>query len=273
MNKRLLGIVAGIVLAGVGTFVLVSYVRSAENRALAGEERVEVLVVDNTVSSGEAADQIDDRVSSELVPAKVKAAGAVTDLDELAGTVAAVDLVPGEQLITDRFVTEETFAALGAIAVPEGLLEVTVSLAPHRALGGEIIPGDTVAFVASFDPFTVEDGLGETGSTAPEGSDEGTSQDPGGTRTSASTHIILNKMLVTNVQVERLPASGEEEDAEASGVGLAPTGNLLVTLAGTAAEVEEIVFTAEHGATWLARQPVEADEADTQIQTRGTIYR
>jgi len=273
MNKRLLGLMAAIALAGIGTFVLVSYVRGAENRALAGEERVEVLVVDDTVSSGEAADEINDRVSSELVPAKVQAAGAVTDLDELAGRVAAVDLVPGEQIIADRFVTEEALATAAAIAVPEGLLEVTVSLAPHRALGGEVIPGDTVAFVASFDPFTVEDGLGETGFAAPEGSDEGTTQDSGGTRTSNSTHIILHKVLVTNVQVERLPASGEEEDAEASGVDLAPTGNLLVTLAGTAAEVEEIVFTAEHGGAWLARQPIEADEAGTQIQTRGTIYR
>ncbi len=273
MNRKLFGLIVAIGLAAAGTFVLVSYVRNAEQRALADEERVEVLVVDDPVATGESAETLAGRIKPELVPAKVRADGAVASIDQLEGMVAAVDLVPGEQLLASRFITQDDFAALGAVQVPEGLLEVTISLAPHRAIGGQIVPGDTVAFVASFDPFTVEDGLGESPEFAaqePTGEEGAGSQN---TRTSNSTHIILHKLLVTNVQVERLPSNTDAESAQESGLDLAPTGNLLITLAADAPQVEKIVFTAEHGSVWLARQSETASEEGTQIQTRGTIYR
>ena len=58
MNRRLIGLVLAILLAAGGTFVLVSYVRGAEDRALAGEQSVEVLVVDRPIAKGTAAASI-----------------------------------------------------------------------------------------------------------------------------------------------------------------------------------------------------------------------
>ena len=49
MSRKVIGIVVALALASVGTVALVSYVRSAEERAQAGEELVEVYVLTDTV--------------------------------------------------------------------------------------------------------------------------------------------------------------------------------------------------------------------------------
>lgn len=49
MRKRIVGFVAALLLALVGTTLLVSFVAGAEDRALAGEEIVEVFVADTTI--------------------------------------------------------------------------------------------------------------------------------------------------------------------------------------------------------------------------------
>ena len=82
---------------------------------------------------------------------------------------------------------------------------------------------------------------------------------------------MLEKVLVTNVQVEELAIV--EEDAElAERRALAPSGNLLISLAVPPSEAERIVFTAEHGTVWLGRQTGEIDLSDTEVWTRGSIY-
>ena len=268
MNRRLIGLVLAILLAAGGTFVLVSYVRGAEDRALAGEQSVEVLVVDRPIAKGTAAASIGPNVKRVLVPAKVQAPGSVADLDVLGDKVAAVDLLPGDQVVAGRFVESKDLVAASRIEIPEGLLQVTLSLSPERAVGGQLQPGATVGVLASFDSFNVDgvepgvdDGLPGAGSPT-----------ASPTRTSNSTHLILHKIVVTNVQVERLPKEDALESSADQGIELAPTGNLLVTLAVDAAAAERLVFAAEHGAVWLASEPVDAYEFATQIQTRRTIY-
>ncbi|HEX5630681.1 MAG TPA: hypothetical protein VFY15_03405, partial [Acidimicrobiia bacterium] len=71
--------------------------------------------------------------------------------------------------------------------------------------------------------------------------------------------------------VEQLPRVGEDvpDDAPA----LAPTGNLLITLAGPPVAVERIVFTIEHGFIWLAAEGSDVSDAITDIITRATVYK
>ncbi len=280
MNRKVLGVIASAVLAVLGAFLVLSYVNNADERAAAGEERVEVLVVSDSVTAGEKADDLAAKVEPVLVPANVQADYAVASLTELEDQVAAVDLVPGEQLLSTRFVTEEALAEEVGLEIPEGLLQVTVSLSPERAVGGQLLPGDFVAFVASFDPFSlgaVEPGdipLDQLIGLLVGDEDEEESNAPDSSlQTPNSSHVILHKILVTAVQIERLPAQTDREDAQEVGVELAPTGNLLITLGVSAADLEKIVFSAEHGSVWLADEPETASETGTIIQTRGTIYR
>jgi pilus assembly protein CpaB len=274
--RRTIGIIASVALVGIGALLLVAYVRGAEERALAGEELVGVYVVDHPIARGATSDDVVDAVRVAQVPVKVAADDSVESLEEIAGLVATVDLVPGEQVLTTRFADPADMSPYSPVELPDDLLQVTVSLSPDRALGGMLVPGDTVAVIASFDPFAVT--AVEPGTEEPIDLGDGTdiyigSTDDGdesGLRTPNSTHLILGGVLVTNVQVEQLPTEGSEDGAAPA---LAPTGNLLVTLAASPGDVEKIIFTMEHGYLWLAGQGSEARIVGTEIQTRGTIYR
>lgn len=283
MNRRWIGVAAAVVLAALGTWVLVRYVQSAEARALEGEETVEVLVVDQPVPAGFAAEDLAERVRVELVPYKVQTPGSVADLSELEGLVAEVALLPGEQIIASRFVEPEVLAEQMLADVPDGMVEVTISLAPERAVGGTLRPGDQVAVFSSFEPFDlngVEPGdpppvIIETdaGATTLEdilAGDSGALQQQ--SQTPNTTHLILHKVVVTGVQVEELPQQNTTEEGDAASLEFVPTGNLLVTLAMEPAQAERLVFTAEFGTLWLAAESATADENDTRVQSRNTIY-
>lgn len=265
MRRRAIGVFLALGLAAVGALLLVSYVRGAEQRALAGVEVTEVLVVAQPVSQGASAADLAGSVRTELVPRKVKVDDAVTSLDELEGLVASVALVPGEQVLRSRFVTPAELEVRPQVEVPDDLLQMTVSLSPERAVGGQVKPGDTVAVLASFTlPTTAEEEATE---------EEATEETASAASPEATTHLILHKVLVANVQVERLPQSPEQVPEDGSYVpDLAPTGNLLITLAIDAPSVERLVFTAEHGTVWLALEPEPAPEIGTRIQSGATIY-
>jgi len=279
--RRVIAIIVALALAGAGTFFLVGFVRGAEDRALAGEVLVAVLVADRPIEAGTPAEDLVGLVRMEQVPAKVAAEGAVGDLAALEGKVAAIDLLPGEQLVSDRFLDpaayDESLGGGAQVEVPPELLQVTLSLSPERLVGGELRPGDLVAVFASFDPFPLNavepTGLGpeEVPVLVP---DDGTEEDKSqaGLQSPNSTKIILHGVLVSNLQAEELPRSVAEEDAVAGAPDLAPTGNLLVTLALGPADAERLVFTAEHGSVWLALEGDEVDDTDTRVQTRVTVY-
>ena len=103
------------------------------------------------------------------------------------------------------------------MAVPTDLLTTTVSLAPERAVGGVLTPGSTVAITASFQ--------GE-GTTFPQ-----------------QSGVILQKVLVTNVQVAD-PTTAETKDnaVDQNRPGASPQGALLVTLALPPAELRRAVL-------------------------------
>jgi pilus assembly protein CpaB len=278
MSRRWLAIGGAIVLSALGAFLLITYVQGAEERALEGQEIVSVYVVSEAIAEGATLEEVRDRLELRDLQRDSVAEGAIGSLEDLAGLVAAVDLVEGEQLLLSRFETPTEAAIESRIEVPSTMLQATVALRPERAVGGRLVPGDLVAVVASFEPFdlnavepgdpqSLEDALevivllpGETEDGQPTGSVT--------LKTPNSTHIIIHKVLVTGIQVEELPG----EEAGAGPVELAPTGNLRITLAAPAADLERIIFTAEHGLLWLALENPDAPEPITDIITRETVY-
>lgn len=262
MIRRALAVVSALALAGVGTLLLVVYVRGAEARALAGEEVVSVLVVGKEIPRGTKGEDLSGLVGVEEVPKKVAAAGVVADVESLAGRVAAVTLLPGEQVVAARFIDPADLTA-ASIDIPEELQQVTVALDAHRALGGHVRPGDTVAVTASFASMTEE--ADDAGTPDAGAADDSADPDEG-----PATHTILRGVLVANVQggVSSAPAATEDApDATAS------PGTVLVTLATDPGSVERIVFAAEHGTVWLSADPASAPREGTQVQSKESIFR
>jgi pilus assembly protein CpaB len=271
MKRRMLGIGAAVAMALFGTALLVLFVRDAEARAVAGEERVEVYVVDEIIAAGTPAELIASSIRLEEVPIKVRSEDAIVELTQLDGLLSAVDLLPGEQVLASRFV-EPDLLTRTRIAVPVGTVELTLSLDPQRAVGGTLFPGDTVVVFESFDPFDIGGApVGETPDGEPLVEIDGILV-PADTKTPNSTRLVLEGVLVTNVQIEELPVTDEEASTSTERRGLAPSGNLLISVAVDPAQAERLVFGAEHGSIWLARQTGEIKTGSTGIQTRARIY-
>jgi len=253
MKRKLIGFLAALVLAGIGTSALVAYVQSARDQAVAAEALVDVYVVSETIPQGTPVADIRGSVETTEVPAKVLADDAVTDLDDLDDSLtAAVDLQAGEQLLSSRLVPANQ---LGRASVPAGLQEMTVSLEPTRAVGGSLNVGDTVGVVLSFEPFDLP------------GTED---QSPN------MTHLTFHKVLVTAVQfAEGDGANATTDDENADGdtaAEPAPTSQVLVTLALSSPQVEQLVFGAEFGHIWLTAENADADESGTRIVTLGEVY-
>lgn len=289
MNRRLVGGIASVLLGLIGTFVLLNYVRSAEDRALEGKELVQVILIDGqrAVSAGTPADRIPLRVAQ--VPSEIVAANAVSDALELLDMVAAVDLIPGEQLIWDRLIdateyAEAEEARVGPTDLPPGYMEITVPIPADRALGGRIEIGETIALIGIFngaaDPTVFDPNDAIEGAVTNEDTLAYVEPPP-----DQSTHMLARGVLVTGIQVDELPIEvenpvGDDEDGEEAEeprdegpkVTQAPSGIYLLSLALRTYDVERVVFAQEYGSMWIARDPVGTDYSGSQVQSLESIY-
>ena len=242
MRRRLLAAIAALVLLVAGTLVLLAYVQGADARALAGARTVSVLVVAEPVPAGTSGDELADLVTTTTLPAKAALDGRVTDLADLSGRVAVVDLQVGEQLLTSRFAMPGDLQAAGTVPVPDGLQEITVLLEPQRVMGARVAAGDNVGVYLS-------------------------QVLPSGTR---QTSAVLHRVLVTQVQGAPTPPDPTAEPGTAAAA--APAMSLMVTLAVTAKDAETVVFGIEHGTLWLSLETEGDDTSGTRVIDENTIY-
>lgn len=272
MKRRALGIVLALILATLGTVMLVAYVNSAKDNATKNEEQVKVYVVNKDIRQGAPISEIKQQITLTDIPKRLVATGAVTDLTQINDVfVAGVNLTAGEQLLSSRLVDARS---LVRVAVPTGLQEVTVGLSPERAVGANLSPGDTVGIVISYDRFNIA-------SNAPPA--------PGVVETTippqivSTTHLTLHKVLVTSVQLSQADSQRASEingtqtktastTAIAPQANEAPVGQLLITFAVSASQVEQIVYAAEFGHIWLTLEGANANEGGTRILTLDQAY-
>jgi pilus assembly protein CpaB len=241
VRRRLLAAIAALVLLVAGTLVLLAYVQGADARALAGTRTVDVLVVDQLIPEGTSGDELTEFVTTETLPAKAVLDGRVTDLSDLSGRVATVDLQVGEQLLKSRFARPDSLQAPGTVPVPDGLQEISVLLEPQRVIGTRLAAGDTVGVYLS---QKLPDGTGQTSA-------------------------VLHQVLVT--QVQGAPAAPDPE-ADAETAAAAPATSLMVTLAVTAKDAETVVFGMEHGTLWLSLETDGDETGGTRVLDPSTIY-
>jgi pilus assembly protein CpaB len=232
--QRTWSLIAAIALGAIGTIGLVAYVQQAHDNTTTGQ-LVTVYVATDKISAGTPADQLTSKIEQARVPTKVRADGAVTNLADLSGRTAAVDIVPGEQLLLSRFVSidQQATHVQSSIPVPSGFFQTTVSLDPDQALGGQVRAGNRVAIVATHTSTT---------------SGAVTSQDTTAT-------LVARDVLVTTVQVD---GKAGQTAGQSQQVIDAPTGKFLVTLAVTQQDLESVVSAvndSNQGKIWLAADP------------------
>ena len=283
-KRRIIGIVAAVLLALVGTVSLVAYVNSAKDNTVADEALVDVYVVDEFVPKGAPAETIAASVSIEQVPARLKQSGAITDLGSLGDEVAAADLQPGDQLLTARLAAKEA-----VVEEVSDKVQVSTLLEAERAVGGAIKKGDLVGVYLSFDPFDVEvAGPQESAATddaalqAAAGQVEqsfesipGESEPTGPTKTPNVTKLEFQQVLVTNVQTINAPvtnASADDDGQEGADIEQVTGTQYVVTLALSPEQSERFVFATEFGKVWLSIQPAAVTDDGTRVVNLGNVY-
>lgn len=261
MKSRLLGGIAALVLAVIGTVLLVVYVQGADTRAAQGLEPVNVLVVKESVPAGTKAEELDKFVRLEAIPQAAVPEGALESLADQTGKLTTVALEPGEQLLTSRLVDPKELVP-GTVPVPDGLEEVTLLLSPERILGGRLEAGDKVTVYTSFKSEE------EMPTNAPIPAEvKGWKQ---------STGILFHDVLVTAVQkaAPETTKSGSKDESGNAQKGIEmPNGSAFITVARTDAQAAKLVFGAEFGTIWLAKQTDTSTKNKTPITTFGGLYR
>jgi pilus assembly protein CpaB len=249
--------VAALIVAIIGTVLLLTYVNGADRRALADVQTQDVYVVQKAIPAGATADAVTAAVALKPLPKATIPSDTVTDLNALKGKVTSVALEPGEQLLSSRLVDPASLVTPGRAEVPSGMQELTLRLPIERVIGGALAPGDTVGVLLS---LPKED-------NAP-----------------AQTELAYHKVLVTAVQLSSGANAGEAAagpQQSGSGGGLnsstksssEPAGDYLITLARPAADAERIVYATEFGKVYLTKEPAAAVENNSGVVDRTKVFR
>ena len=257
MKSRLLGGIAALLLAITGTVLLVVYVQGADNRAAQGLEPVNVLVVKESIPAGTKAEDLNNMVQVEAIPQAAVPDGAIESLSDYKGKITSVALEPGEQLLKARLVDPRDLLP-GTVPVPDGLEEVTILLAPERILGGRLEAGDKVTVYTSF----------KTEEEMPAGANvpaevKGWKQ---------STGLLFHDVLVTAVQ-KAAPETEKNSGTTDTNKGIEmPNGSAFITVARSDADAAKLVYGAEFGTIWLAKQTDTSTKSDPPVTTFGGLY-
>ncbi|WP_231728594.1 RcpC/CpaB family pilus assembly protein [Arthrobacter sp. EPSL27] len=229
---------------------------------MAGTETETIYVVQKAIPAGASVDEIAAAVTKKSVPKVALAEQTVTDLAELGSKVAAVALVPGEQLLSTRMIEEKSFLGPSRIQVPAGLQELTLKLPIERVAGGKVTAGDTVGIFLSLDQATGTEG-------------------EAGTK-SSKTQLSFHKVLVTAAQFSNGTAAQTGDAGAASGTSQVSSTSAtktqtdetyLITIARNSADAERIVFAAEFGKVYLSKEPGDALEEGASYVDSSRLFR
>jgi pilus assembly protein CpaB len=228
MDRRRLLLMLAVFVAIIGTALVFLYVRGADNRAQSQYDSVGVLKATQNLAPGE---QYDDalaagKISLQSVPKNQLSADAVSSTDTLKGKIVAVPVFAGQQIVTEQF-GNTVAAATSALAIPKGMVAISVNLTDPDRVAGNIQNGSEVAIFVT-GTLTGTTGT-STGGTAPAGSQ--------------STRLLLPDVTVLNVG-SPVATTSTTTDAE----GNQTTEQLprtLLTIAVTQKEAQKVILSSK----------------------------
>src|SRR5215218_6200036 len=146
MQSRVVAILIAVVLALVATAAMVVYVNGADRRALADQQPVYVWVATKPIPLGTRGE---DALNNEMidrvpVPSSAALKGRVLSPDQLKNRSAAVNIVPDEQLLLERWVGAEDVPGRRLLQIPEDHQAVSIGVDVVRQVAGFVTPGDRV---------------------------------------------------------------------------------------------------------------------------------
>ena len=246
MSRRITTISAALVLALLGTLLVVVYVGRADARALDGVQTVTVLVAKEPLKKGQtlASAKAAGLLAEEMLPRKVVPAAALTTVqaaDE--ALVFANDVTPGEVIQRPRLVAN--VEPPDKLVIPAGKLAVTVRLEDPARVSSFVEVGSDIAV---FDSYNVFEG-NEGGSWTPSG--DRLADQP---QANKATRVLLPRVEVLAVGrsfTEGAPPPPADDAASGTTAPAEDKTLTLITVAVDQREAEKLIHGTQTGTLYL----------------------
>lgn len=251
MRSKLIIIVLALALAGVAAVLAMRYVSSARTEVASTSEPVEILIAQEDIPRGLAAEELIAKkmIVLEKVPQRFVAAGAISSVRAIEGQVLATPLSKGEQLTAARFAVPS--AAGLAYSIPKEYVAIAIPVDEVKGISGLVKPGDHVAVFATFAP-------------GPKG------------------EVNITKILLADAKVlamggslsaETAPEATQSKGGLSSATRSENAAANTMTLSVSAADAEKLVFAEETGKVWVTLLPATAEEPPSAPgQTIRTVF-
>jgi pilus assembly protein CpaB len=229
MKGRGFVVFLALILATLATVGVFMYARGVKDEAKTGGTMAQVVVSDVDIPARTDLDQLikDDQFKIVQVPVNVVVDGAVTSVDQLAGKNNSVAILAGEQIPAARISGN---VPGGALAIPDGMQAITVSLDASRGVAGAINAGDHVTIYSTFNGIPGKGTAKETATVA--------------LVPTAELLAVFRPLSSSSFGGGDEPTSGEQVP-----------GSLTVTLALTPEDTQRFVFAMETGNPWFGLLP------------------
>ncbi|MEN3122284.1 RcpC/CpaB family pilus assembly protein [Janibacter sp. LM] len=159
MKRRVIAVIVAVLLALGGSVMVLTYVRGADARAVAGAQPVYVYVAEQPVPAGTTLKdaQRNDLIVRTKVASEARPDGALEWVGPDNNALLALsDVQPGEFLMSSRF--GATPKGTKAIEVPPGKLAMSVELSDPARVGEFVTPGSRIAIYATHKIKLIGDG-------------------------------------------------------------------------------------------------------------------
>jgi pilus assembly protein CpaB len=248
-KHRLLILIAAVALAAVTAVATLGYVSSADQRAFAGAQLVEVLIVKKDVVKGFPGERALDEgyIARDRIPRKFYPAGAIVDSQTLRGKVALAPLAAGLPIVDGSFVEPRLAHESFAQRLEKGMQAVTLSISDVAGVARLVVPGDLVNLML----------------TTPD-------VDPA----SKTTRFVLQgvEVLAVGNSTELQPGEQAPPQPEGRAGQLPTTESGLMTFSVPALDAERVVNANLTGEIHLTLVPPDFTPAPVPPVNRGNLY-
>jgi pilus assembly protein CpaB len=158
VGRRLLLLIAAIIVAAFGTTLVFVYVNGVNDRAVADQNPVKILVAKKLIASGTKASDAQAQGALELkqVPKAAVAAGALSDITPIQNELSLTQIYPGQQVLSQLFGAQAP--TTDALNIPKGDVAMSVQLTDPGRVAGFVQPGSHVAIFVDLSPVDVVTG-------------------------------------------------------------------------------------------------------------------
>lgn len=259
-SGRIIAIVLAVLLAAAATFAIYRYVDGLRDQAYEGAELVEVFVAQGIIPSGASAQAAIDQgfIQRSEVPRESRPDGAITALDQIQGLVALDRILPGDVIQRARFGDPATAAATG-FEIPEDRQAISFQVGIPPGVAGFIRVGDRISVIAHIAvPEPGDQVIGPDGTLVP--ADD------------AALAEVRSQFLMQDIEVLAVgrrvvvEQEGQQQDQ------IQQTEAILLTVAVTGDQAEQLVFGQAEGSLYLTLLPEGFEPEETEGRTFENLF-